>query len=106
MTDKNGQLNVFMPQQSYTDRNGKKVYKDIAHPITEEARNIICGTILKQYQAHMQREAAEKTAGNTAQQQAQTAQLQPKLGQNYNYQSWDSLVNNPPPEPEPELEMG
>ena len=105
MPDKNGELKAIMPQQSYVDKDGKTQYRDIAHPITPEARSTICSTILKAYYAHVQRAEAEKMSAvktqSSANDQGNSAELKPQLDQNYNYQSWDSLLQQ-----EPDMEMG
>ncbi|WP_124099908.1 septation protein SpoVG family protein [Ruminococcus sp. Marseille-P6503] len=108
MPGSDGQLKVLMPQQSYVDRNGKTQYRDIAYPITPEARSIICGTILKAYDSHMQREAAEKNTSVKAQSNVldNSAELKPQLNQNYNYQDWNSLLQQAEAGTEPDLEMG
>lgn len=114
MPDSDGQLKVFMPQQSYVDRNGKTQYKDIAYPITQEARSIICSAVLKAYDMHLKREASEKKAvvksqnrqSQAADETYQTAELKPQLNQNYNYQNWDSLLEQSQAALEIDAEMG
>ena len=40
---------IRMPYTSFTDKYGKKQFRDIAHPISKEARQIIQECILAEY---------------------------------------------------------
>lgn len=63
---------------------------------------------------HLKREASEKKAvvksqnrqSQAADETYQTAELKPQLNQNYNYQNWDSLLEQSQAAPEIDAEMG
>lgn len=81
MYNRSGELDIYMPQQNYTDRKGEKHYTDIFHSITAEARSKLKAVILTAYQAHAHNEKIKE--------QSRVEELQPKLGQTLDYQELD-----------------
>lgn len=57
-------LFVSMPSRSYTDRNGKTQYSDIAHAVTKEAHDAINDKVLEAYQQELS-ERESKDLGET-----------------------------------------
>lgn len=52
-------LFVSMPSRSYTDRNGKTQYSDIAHAVTKEAHAAISDKVLEAYQQELKENESE-----------------------------------------------
>ena len=52
-------LFVSMPSRSYTDRNGKTQYSDIAHAVTKEAHDAINEKVLEAYQQELSESESE-----------------------------------------------
>lgn len=55
-----GAERLFVAMPSRKDDNG--VFRDIAHPITPEARQYLEGKILKAYEEHIAQQAGRETA--------------------------------------------
>ena len=53
VSDSDKGLFVSMPSRSYTDRNGKTQYSDIAHAVTKEAHHAISDKVLEAYRQEL-----------------------------------------------------
>ena len=59
--EKDDQLWVSMPQNSYKNANGEVKYDDVFHPVTAEARKELHSAVLAEYQQALQNAQAEVT---------------------------------------------
>ena len=59
--EKDDQLWVSMPQNSYKNANGEVKYDDVFHPVTAEARKELHSAVLAEYQQALQNAQAEIT---------------------------------------------
>ena len=59
--EKDDQLWVSMPQNSYKNANGDVKYDDVFHPVTAEARKELHSAVLAEYQQALQNAQAEVT---------------------------------------------
>ena len=57
--DSNKGLFVSMPSRSYTDKNGKTQYSDIAHAVTRETHDAINEKVIEAYEQALQERESE-----------------------------------------------
>lgn len=50
---------IAMPLSSYENKNGEKKYREVAHPITKEARDILDNVVMKAYEQTLEEQQAE-----------------------------------------------
>lgn len=64
-------LFVSMPSESYTDKDGKKQYREICHPVSAEARNELVQKVQDAYRQALEEQQGEDQAETQDENEAQ-----------------------------------